>query len=192
MDLINAVENNNIDIVKLLLEKKDIHKININLQNKDGWTALIFASYHGNIDIVKLLCNFDRRSKFTEQSGFQPDCSLLEKEDILNINLQTNKKETALIIASIYDYKDIVNLLLQKDDININLQNNTGWTALMYASSNGKIDIVKLLLQKDDININLKNDHRVTALIFASFFGNIDTVKLLDNYNSLLSLTNLI
>jgi serine/threonine-protein phosphatase 6 regulatory ankyrin repeat subunit B len=120
----------------------------------------MFASSYGSIDIVRLLCNFDLRLKFTGQSGFQPDCSLLKKEDI---------------------YK-----------ININLQNDDGWTALIIASRCGNIDIVKLLLQKDDININLKNDYRVTALMFASFFGNIDIVKLLNNYNSLLSLTNLI
>jgi ankyrin repeat protein len=66
MELINASEKNNINKVKLLLEREDI---DINLQDEYGRTALMFASAHGNIDIVNLLCNFDRMSKFTEQSG---------------------------------------------------------------------------------------------------------------------------
>jgi ankyrin repeat protein len=66
MELINASVKNNINKVKLLLERKDL---NINLQNDNGWTALIIALEYDYIDIVKLLCNFDLRSKFTGQSG---------------------------------------------------------------------------------------------------------------------------
>jgi ankyrin repeat protein len=72
------------DIVKLLLERKDI---DINLKEINGWTALMYASNNGYIVIVKLLCNFDRRSKFTGQSGFHPDCSLLKRKDIHKINI---------------------------------------------------------------------------------------------------------
>jgi ankyrin repeat protein len=96
-----------IDIVRLLLKREDIH---INIQNDDRRTALMIASEHSHTNIVKLLCNFDRRSKFTGQSGFQPDCSLLEKENI-DINIQDNIGRTALIIALRFYKTDIVKLL---------------------------------------------------------------------------------
>jgi ankyrin repeat protein len=67
-----------------LLEKEDI---DINIKDNEGRTALIIASKCDKIDIFRLLCNFDLRSKFTGQTGFQPVCSLLEREDI-DINLQ--------------------------------------------------------------------------------------------------------
>ena len=56
-DFFTAVEGNDINKVKELLER-----VNVNLQNKYssrlynyGWAALIEASYWGNEDIVKLL-----------------------------------------------------------------------------------------------------------------------------------------
>jgi ankyrin repeat protein len=80
-----ASSNDNIDIVKLLLERKDI---DINIKDNDGWTTLIFASEYGEIDVIKLL---------------------LEREDI-DINIKNNNGWTALIFA-LHDNIDIVNLL---------------------------------------------------------------------------------
>jgi serine/threonine-protein phosphatase 6 regulatory ankyrin repeat subunit B len=185
MELIDASEENNINEVIRLLNTN----VNINIQDEYGLTALMYVSRYGIIDIFKLLCNFDRRSKFTGQSGFQPDCSLLKKENI-DINLQTKYGKTALIIALLYGHIDIVRLLLEREDIDINLQDNNGWTALMSATSNNKIVI--LLLEKENIYINLQDKYGQTALIFASNNGSIDTVNLLNDYNSLLSLTILI
>jgi serine/threonine-protein phosphatase 6 regulatory ankyrin repeat subunit B len=51
-----ASEKGNSDVVDLLLPKIDID--NVNLQNKDGWTALMLASYHGHINIINLLINY--------------------------------------------------------------------------------------------------------------------------------------
>jgi serine/threonine-protein phosphatase 6 regulatory ankyrin repeat subunit B len=114
MKLYHAAEKNDINEVIRLLNTD----IDINLKNDNGWTALMIASIYGRIDIVRLLCNFDRRSKFTGQSGFQPDCSLLKKEDI-DINLQNNDEWTALMFASYNGYIDIVKLLLEEENIDI-------------------------------------------------------------------------
>ncbi len=50
MSLISLVRSNNIDGVGKLLEIE-----NVNLQNKNGVIALLWASKKGNIEIVKLL-----------------------------------------------------------------------------------------------------------------------------------------
>ena len=50
-ELIDAVEENNIYRVRLLLE----HGAEVDIQDNDGGTALILASGNGNINIVKLL-----------------------------------------------------------------------------------------------------------------------------------------
>jgi ankyrin repeat protein len=177
MELFHAVEKNNINEVIKLLNREDI---DINLKDNVGWTVLMFVSKNGNIDIVKLLCNFDQRSKFTGQSGFQPDCSLLKRKDI-DINLQTTYDGwTALMYASIHGNIDIAGLLLKKENIDINIKNKRGWTALMYAASiHGKIDIARLLLEKEKIDINIQNNNGDTALMFASYNNNIDIIKLL-------------
>ena len=87
--LIAASKYNYIEIVKLLLEVKNI---NVNLQDKYGTTALTSASQYNNIKIVKLL---------------------LEAENI-NVNLQDIDGKTALILASRKNNKEIVKLLLGK------------------------------------------------------------------------------
>ena len=62
-------------------------------------------------------------------------------------NLKNREGHTALLIAAIYGYTDIVRLLL-KYDADPNIKDNYGDTALMGASDKGHIDIVRLLLEK--------------------------------------------
>ena len=52
--LIEASKEGETEVVKLLLQND---KININLQNKYGYTALMWASYKGETEVVELLQN---------------------------------------------------------------------------------------------------------------------------------------
>ncbi len=49
--LIASARNNNVELVKLLIDKG----VNINYQNNDGFTALMRALQYNNYDIAKLL-----------------------------------------------------------------------------------------------------------------------------------------
>jgi ankyrin repeat protein len=171
MELIDATKKNNINKIKKLLNREDI---DINLQDRYGWTALMFAN-NGRIDIARLLCNFDRRSKFTEQSGFHPDCSLFEKEDI-DINLQNKYGKTALMYASSYGNINMVKLLC-------NFDRRSKFTE----QSGFQPDCS--LLEKEDIHINLRDNDGQTALIIALRHNKIGIVNLLNGYDLLLSLT---
>ena len=95
----------------------------------------------------------------------------------INVNTQDNSGQTALILASIEGYKDIVKILLQKE-ANVNIQDHYGQTALILASIEGYKDIVKILLQKE-ANVNIQDHYGQTALIYASQYGHKDIVKLL-------------
>ena len=100
-------------------------------------------------------------------------------DNIVNeINLHDDK-ETALIIASKYNYIEIVKLLLTNETINVNLQNSKLDTALILASWHGYIEIVKLLLKIESINVNLHDDDRDTALMCASKYNYIEIAKIL-------------
>jgi ankyrin repeat protein len=81
------IEFNNIEAIKYLLDNK---LIDINIQDKDGWTPLISASAWNKIEIVKLLLSY---------------------KDI-NVNCQSKWKNTALILASWKNKIEIVKLLL--------------------------------------------------------------------------------
>ncbi len=104
-----------------------------------------------------------------------------------NINTRDDDYgDTALIIASLYRYTDIVKLLLEnpeKTKINVNIQDDNGNTALISASVKGYTDIVKLLLEnpeKTNIDVNIKrNNFKNTALKIASYEEYTDIVRLL-------------
>ena len=91
--MLASQEGKNIDIVKLLLDRKDI---DVNSKNNDGWTALMIASQEGkNIDIVKLL--LDRNTCYCNTS-FDNTTALeiaveRQNEDIVKILLEHSKKQ---------------------------------------------------------------------------------------------------
>ena len=112
---------NCVESAKLLLERDDI---NVNIRDRDGWTALHYACYEESLEVVELL---------------------LERDDI-NPNLQNNSGKTALSEAA--DSNGIircVKLLLERDDINVNIPDMDGRTALHYACSRGSLEIESLL-----------------------------------------------
>ena len=94
-------------------------------------------------------------------------------------NIQNNDGRTALGLASLYGYYQIVQLLLNIDRTNANLHTKEGWTPLMAASQEGHYKIVELLLQKGaDLNARNKYNGK-TALILASKNGHHQTGQLL-------------
>ena len=140
---------------KKIIRLIESNKYDINLQNNDGYTALMYASKILTFqEIVKLL---------------------IEKG--ANLNSQNNNDETALIIASDYYHLDIVKILVEKG-AGLNIKNNIGNTALIYAVNNGYLDIVNLLVEKG-ANLDSQNNDGNTALIIASINGYLDIVKIL-------------
>lgn len=149
-DLLIASGRGDIQAVKALLAKG----ASVNVQTKEGATALIFAAQNGYIDIVKALL-----AKGAE------------------MNVQTKTGETALILASFEGHTDIVEVLLAKG-AGVNVQTKAGGTALMAASFKGHTDIVKALLAKG-VDMNVQDKAGVTALMFASQRGHKEIVQLL-------------
>lgn len=84
---------------------------------------------------------------------------------------------TALMFASRYGHKDIVELLLERGTV-IDEKNNRGSTPLMIASAYGHKDVVKLLLY-NKAAVDERNSGGSTALMYASMNGHKNIVKLL-------------
>jgi ankyrin repeat protein len=187
--LIVASQNGHKDIVAFLLEKG----IDINQTDKEyGWTALMEASRHGHVEIVKLLLakenieinqgdEYDGKTAliWASEEGHVEIVKLLLAKENIDINQEDKYGKTTLMYASIKGHVEIVKLLLAKENIEINLKDELGYTALMWASRQGHVEIVKLLLAKENIEINLKDELGYTALIWASRYGHVEIVKLL-------------
>ncbi|MDV6341099.1 ankyrin repeat domain-containing protein [Nitrosomonas sp. Is24] len=180
-----ASEENQIDTVKLLLDKG----AEVDITDQAESTALLKASFFNNHShIVKLLLENDANIDATDEGG----CTALIQACLANhtetvkllldndaqVNAISVDGYTALIGACIHGNTEIINLLLDKGaKVEIPTE---GFTALMHASIRGYSEIVKLLLDKDATNIDIYDDREgCTALIYASANNHVETVKLL-------------
>ena len=106
----------------------------------------------------------------------------------INLNMQTDKGETALFRAALRGHKSIVQRLLDKGT-NIEATDNEGWTALYGAAFRGHEGVVRLLLDKG-ANIEATNNDGRTALYGAAFRGHEGVVRLLLDKGANIEATN--
>ena len=150
--LFYAIDANNIDVVKLLIE----NGANINQHNNGGHTSLHWASVKGHKRIVKYLV----------KRG-------------IDINILNDKKNTSVLIASELGHEDIVKFLVEHD-ANINLQDIDGDTPLLMAARTNHENIVKFLVEHG-ADINVKNKKGDSPLICAAKKRNLNLVRYLIN-----------
>lgn len=127
-------------VASLLIEKMEVADLCV--QDKYGWTALMYAAANGYTDVVKLLLSKLSSEDLNTQTVLYAD----ESND-------TIYKQIALHVALNNPYNkehsDIALLLIDKMNVGgLRLQDSGGWTALIYAAVNGYADVVKKLVAK--------------------------------------------
>ena len=159
-------EINEVDIVSMtqFIKHEKVHHLRVeplckqqaisNIQEENGWTALMISSVNGHYQVAELL---------------------LKQEADPNIQLPDGR--TALYLASERDHYQVVELLLKRQ-VNLNIQDETGGTALMIASQKGHYQVVELLLN-EQVNPNIQLPNGGTALYLASQEGHYRVVELL-------------
>ena len=159
--LLSAIRNQSSEMVQLLLDHGGTAQVN---PTADGETsALMLASYHGNIEIVKML---------------------LEKG--AKVNLQNEKKVSALILAAGQGNVEVLKQLLERG-ADVNLKGEGGSTALLSAFlakqqfmpqwQANKVEMIKLLLNHD-ADVKVRDGHH-TALSCAIAMKSIEIINLL-------------
>ena len=159
----------------------------LNVQNKDGYTVLIWAVEYGKTETVALLLehgtNIEAKDKRGQtllmqagRMGKTKTVALLLERGA-NIEAKDPFGGTALIHAAEQGKTETVKLLLERG-ANIEVQDKYGKTALVRATFWEKTEVVKLLL-KHGANIEAKDTSGWTALLFAAGKGYTETVKLL-------------
>ncbi|KAI4949229.1 hypothetical protein J4E91_005693 [Alternaria rosae] len=152
--LIQAVRKGDKEIAKMLLSSD---KLRVNVQDKNGCTALMMALTEGNIGIVELLLSDERTEVNGEPTG----------------------EWTPLMAAVLAGSTSIVKLLVGVDKVDVNMTTKDGQSALMFAAVRGDEDIVEVLLTSDKIDFSATTKFGDTAMMLASKKGHEDVVELL-------------
>ena len=156
-DLIIAIDENDIEKVKSLLDKG----ADINTRNENGDTALMMAvNRTRDVKLVNLL--LDKGADVNAKNN---------KNDKYKLN------QTALIYAAIYEETEIVKALLERG-ADVNAKNNYGYSPLIMAAAHERSGNVKALLAKG-ADVNAADEKGTTALMRSAEKGDAETIRAL-------------
>ena len=182
-NLIDACYYGDTETVKKLLAAG----ANVNAKNKDGVTALSFASDRGHLDIVKILLGNNADVNARSNIGSTPlmNAAFMGHVQIVELLIANGADEnarscdgtTALMNAAAHGHEKIVEILLA-GGVDVDACEICGLTALWNAVTADRSDIVATLI-KYGADINVKADDGTTVLMNAAFIGNVDIVKML-------------
>ena len=171
------------------LDKEDFLKF-INKRNNKGITALHFASFRGNINIINYLSYYGANiNELTDKKlnvihfacqGNRPNSLIYFNyyhENKFNFNLLDSKQSSPLHWAAFMSAYECVLFLLNKK-VRINIRDKDGNTPLHLAVLGGLSKIVRILLQKGAL-INVKNNNQETPMELAQKKKRIEIYNIL-------------
>ena len=160
--------------------------VNIDEKDNDGFTALIWASWGGRLEVVKYLVSqgatIDAKTNdgdtaliWAKEQNYREVVKFLEKE----IALRQQRKDR----ESLHYYAEYGNLAGVKRALqagaNIDAKNNDGWTALISASYKDHVEVVKYLVSQG-ANIQVRTNSGNTALMLAKQANRSEIVYFLE------------
>jgi uncharacterized protein len=162
-------------------------KVDANASQADGTTALHWAAYHDQADILEGLLAAGAKPDATNRYGITP--MLLAAENgsshIVSLLIRAGAEvnavqrggETALMIACRTGRAEAVKALLQAK-AKVDSRDRTGQTALMWAAAAGHAEVIDLLLDHG-ADLNHRLDSGFSAFLFAAREGRIQAARTL-------------
>ncbi|CDK30270.1 ankyrin repeat domain-containing protein [Candidatus Babela massiliensis] len=182
-------KKDNKEFIKILLD----YCLDITRKDNAGYTALMYAVYNKNIELIRVLLKklIDNASVINSINSLGEtalmiaigeDCDesiiklLLDSSPMLDIQ-QEQEGYTALMKAIFRDNKKVVKLLIDAK-CNLNVQSKDGRTALMWAIYENSEDIVSFILDKN-VDVNVQDEDGRTALTYAIRSNNEGIIRLI-------------
>ena len=143
-----------LNLCKTLIDKSNF---NVQMTDRDGYTALHYSARKGCYDSIKF---------FTDIGT--------------DIKLKTNNGMNCLHIAAHHDHLNLCKILINKNYFDGQISANDGCTALHYFAINGRYELIKFLADMG-ADINLKNNLGLNCLHIAALYGHLNLCKELIN-----------
>ncbi|KAL1420832.1 hypothetical protein MTO96_023687 [Rhipicephalus appendiculatus] len=148
-----AASKEHADCVRTLLSYS--RRINVNIQDADGDTALHDAITVDSTEIASLLIDFRA----------------------MDLSLKNKRGFNSLHHACLKGNHEIAERILSKRPNLLNVAKNDGYTALHLAAVNGHIRVAKTLLAKRQCDMNAQASKGETPLMVAAIYGHWDIVR---------------
>jgi uncharacterized protein len=140
--------------------------VDVNAKAPDGSTALMWAVFNVDRELVRALLRAGAKADVTNRYGSTALTEAIKIEDIdlvrmlldagANVNSPNLDRQTALMLAVSMGSQDIAKLLVERGaDINA-VETFRGQNALMWAAGGNQPEIVDLLLARGAKNVNMR------------------------------------
>ncbi|XP_051730050.1 kinase D-interacting substrate of 220 kDa B isoform X5 [Ctenopharyngodon idella] len=193
--LMLASEQGTLEIVQELIRRG----ANVNLDDVDCWSALIYAAKEGHVEVVKELLENSAYIEQRDMGGWTALtwASYKNRVEVAKILLETgaNPNTTGLqysvypiIWAAGRGHAEIVKLLLEHE-AKVNCSDKYGTTPLIWAARKGHYDCVMHLLE-NGADVDQEGANSMTALIVAVKGGYTEVVKELLKRNPNVNMTD--
>ena len=147
-----AALDEHLNLCKMLIDK---HKVDVNVADKRGWTAVHFSAQSGNCQLV---------AYFAEMGT--------------DVHLKTNDGSNCLNIAAYQGHLNLCKMLIDKHKVDLHMTDNDGWTALHYSAQSGNCELVAYFAEMG-IDIHLKTNDGGNCLHIAALKGHLNLCKML-------------
>jgi ankyrin repeat protein len=178
----DAIETGNRAAVTAFVDAK----INNDIRDNRGWTALMTAAFVGQDEIIDILIRHDTAINAIDPEGNSAlhwacfgghaQCVKQLIEHDAETDMRNHLGWTPLIQAAARNHKDVVALLIS-GGVNLNTISNDGYTALHKAAESGSCEIARLLLDRG-ADARLVNSEGNTPLKLAIKNKQDEVVKL--------------
>ena len=177
-------------VVQILLHRGDA---STTLQNKDGWNAFHLAAREGDVNILKLLHDYNPlASSSKSKNGRTPahTAALHGKLSVLKflhgncgqcLNETDSCGATPLMDAARAGHLNVVSYLTEKIQCDIRGNDKMGRNVLCVAAHSGQTEIVSYLVKSIKMDPNAKDDSKLamTPIHWAAKEGHLETIKIL-------------
>lgn len=184
--LLQACKNNQKQSVQVILKRGGI---DVNEQDEECNTPLIYACQNNALEIVKMLLdngadpNAGNQENlaplhFSAASGALPIINLLVKAGA-DVNCMNNHGSTPLMFMAKNAKTAAALNFIKNQAVDVSIKNNVGWTAAMYAIAFKQPQLVKAFLPLMGADTDDADIEGFTMLHYACQFGQSEIVKLL-------------
>ncbi|MES2603824.1 MAG: ankyrin repeat domain-containing protein [Pseudomonadota bacterium] len=144
-------------------------EVDVNVQEPDGSTALMYATYNVDHEMVRALLKSGAKADVTNNFGASALTEAVKLSDVELVRMLLDAganpdsvnadNQTALMIAANLGSLPIAEMLIKKGAKVNTVESFRNQTALMWAAANNHPDIVELLIKnKADVTLRAKSD----------------------------------